>query len=163
MYYGYGLVVAMRYCTNEETAKEVLSDSFLKVFQKLHTYKINTNFKAWFGKIVANTAIDKERSTGGYIYKDLAHAETQLSTENQAVSSLHNVDVLRMLRLLPERYRLVINLHEFEGYSHQEIGSMLGIGESSSRALLSRGRKILKDILNKTMKRDERIRRKGSY
>ena len=55
------------------------------------------------------------------------------------------VALLQMVQELTPQYRTVFNLYAIEGYSHQEIGQMLGISESTSKSNLSRARCILQE------------------
>ncbi len=55
-----------------------------------------------------------------------------------------------MIHTLPDGYRMVFNLYVFEGMSHQQIGEMLGVSESTSKSQLHRARAILKDKISQT-------------
>jgi RNA polymerase sigma-70 factor (ECF subfamily) len=56
---------------------------------------------------------------------------------------LEAFDLLNMIMELPPKYRMVFNLYAIEGYSHKEVGKMLGISEGTSKSNLSRAREIL--------------------
>ena len=58
-------------------------------------------------------------------------------------------DILKLYNNLPAQYRLTFNLFEIEGYSHEEIGQMLGITASSSRSNLARAKKLLRELYHK--------------
>lgn len=65
-------------------------------------------------------------------------------------------DILKLLDKLPEIHRVVFNLFEIDGYSHDEIALMLAIPASSSRVYLSRGKEKLREMISKAEKNYER-------
>jgi len=58
-------------------------------------------------------------------------------------------EILSLFNRLPDNYRLTFNLYEIEGYSHEEIGQILGISPSTSRSNLSRAKKMLRELYKK--------------
>ena len=79
--------------------------------------------------------------------------ELPVWVKNHYLNELEAEDIIKMIQSLPERYRLVFNLFEMEGYKHEEIARMLGMEVSSSRSLLSRAKKMLKDMIVREKKR----------
>src|SRR5690606_37770264 len=97
-------------------------------------------------KIVVNTAIDKRRKNLKHLgLGDLEEAEA-LPIPAEAISQLNAQDILKLMSGLPEVQRLIFNLFEIDGYSHDEIGKNLGISESASRVYLSRAKDKLRKI-----------------
>jgi RNA polymerase sigma-70 factor (ECF subfamily) len=137
--------VCLQYSGNEDEARDILQEGFIKIFDKLHNYKHEGSFEGWMRRIVVNTALEKFRSTHhlfriddiGSITEPEAHPDTEDYT------GLEAVDLLYMIRELPPKYRMVFNLYAIEGYSHKEIGDMLNISEGTSKSNLSRARVIL--------------------
>ena len=77
---------------------------------------------------------------------DLADCTSSLAAvAARAESDLAVGDLLRLVQGLPLGYRTVFNLYAVEGYSHAEIGKMLGISEGTSKSQLSRARRLLED------------------
>ncbi len=58
-------------------------------------------------------------------------------------------DILTLYRHLPGHYKITFNLFEIEGYSHEEIGQMMGVTASTSRSNLARAKKMLRELYNK--------------
>lgn len=146
-FYGYAMGIGLRYSSNRDDALEVVNDAFIKVFNTIKSFDEKLPFKPWLRKVIVNTAIDLRR-------KNLRHLENAdlddavfIATPALAVSNLQANDILTMLNLLPEVNRLVFNLYEIDGYSHEEIGTMLNIAASSSRVYLGRAKERLRKMI----------------
>jgi RNA polymerase sigma factor (sigma-70 family) len=143
-FYGYAMGVGLRYLTDRNDTLEVVNDAFIKVFKSISQFENEKLFKPWFRKIIVNTAIDRKRKDLKFLYHvDLEKAE-HVSNSPTAVENLNAEDILKLLNGLPEILRMVFNLYEIDGYSHDEIGKMLGMPASSSRVNLSRAKEKLR-------------------
>lgn len=146
-YFSYAMSISLRYTRDESEAMEIVNDSYLKVLEKLEDYDRSKPFKPWFGKIVVNSAIDAYRrntrhnSTLSVI--DIAETEEQ---EPDIESELSVSDILSLFSQLPEHYKVTFNLYEIEGYTHEEIGKMLGINTATSRSNLTRAKKLIREL-----------------
>lgn len=151
-FYGFAMGVALRYSYNKEEACEIVNDSFMKVFDKLNSYDSKNSFKGWFRRIIVNTAIDYYRKNAKYkAVLDIEYAH--LSELNASViDDLSKEDILNLLQNLPNMLRIVFNMYEIEGYSHNEIAEKLTIPSSTSRTYLARAKEKLREkiiLLNK--------------
>ncbi|HEY0670525.1 MAG TPA: RNA polymerase sigma factor [Sphingobacteriaceae bacterium] len=143
-FYGYAMGIGLRYVFNREDALEVVNDSFIKVFNSIRTFNDENPFKPWLRKIIVNTAIDRRRKDLKYLHNvDLEQAE-HVDVGAHVVEHLTAQDILKLLNYLPDVHRMVFNLYEIDGYSHEEIARMLKIAPSSSRTYLSRAKERLK-------------------
>ena len=143
-YYAYGIGMCYRYAYNREEAIEILNDSFLKVFENIERFDADQPFRPWFRKIIVNKAIDYyRRNMKHHNTKPLDDQDIQIH-ETVTLDKLKLQDLMKLLNELPERYRLIFNLYEIEGFTHEEIGERLGISESTSRSNLTRAKKILR-------------------
>jgi RNA polymerase sigma-70 factor (ECF subfamily) len=143
-YYAYGIGICYRYAFNKEEAVEILNDSFMKVFDNIDKFDENQPFRPWFRKIIINRAIDYYRANMKHSNTHSLDDEEVELHETATVDELELKDLMDLLNGLPEMYRLIFNLYEVEGYTHQEISERLGISESTSRADLSRAKQILR-------------------
>jgi RNA polymerase sigma-70 factor (ECF subfamily) len=143
-YYAYGIGICYRYACNKEEAVEILNDSFMKVFDNIDKFDENQPFRPWFRKIIINRAIDYYRANMKHNNTDSLDDEAVEIHETATVDELELKELMDLLNGLPEMYRLIFNLYEMEGYTHQEISEKLGISESTSRADLSRAKQILR-------------------
>lgn len=143
-YYAYGIGICYRYACNREDAQEILNDSFMKIYKHITGYNEEKSFLPWFRKIIINTAID--------FYKTARNHKDSIKTEavdveifdTETLDQLDFKDLLELLNELPGMYRLIFNLYEMEGYSHDEIAEMTGLSASTSRSNLTRAKKILR-------------------
>ena len=155
-YAGRLLALGMRYTGSQETAEDVLQDSFIKAFSSLGSfrYRGEGSLYAWLRRIVVNRCVDWLRERKKNVMFSLEEARTASdedtgSTEVEAVPE----DVLAgMLESLPEGYRTVFNLFAIDGYSHREIGKMLGIKEKSSSSQFFRARALLAEKIKEYIK-----------
>jgi len=94
-------------------------------------------------KIVANEGLRRRKKYLDYYQSD--DPETlYIKADPKVWSSLHEEEILSLVRELPEQYKMVFNLYIMEGYDHKEIGAKLGINASTSRSNLARAKAILR-------------------
>lgn len=149
---GFALSVCMSYCENRDDALEIMNDGFLKVFKSLDKVENIDRIKPWLRRIMINVAIDHFR-------KNIKNQTTQLPEniiepnfgETSVYAKLSSEDIMLAVQSLPTNYRLVFNLYAIEGYSHKEIGEMLKMAESTSRANLSLANGLLREKLQKML------------
>jgi len=145
-FFGYALRVALIYNRNRENALETVNDSFVKVFNQIDRYDNTMPFKSWLSKIVVNTSIDRFRKSKKDIQFDDRETFFVPDESPNILSHLSAEDILGLLNKLPEIQRMVFSLYEIEGYSHDEISSLLSIPENSSRVYLTRAKKRLREL-----------------
>lgn len=146
-YYGYAFSIALRYSASTELASEVVNDSFMKAFGKIHMYRSNEPFKNWLRRIVINTAIDHYRKEKKHLSNIPFEGEASLPDNYEGIISRLTVkDILSLLENLTDYQRVVFNLYEIEKYSHKEIAEKLGISVSTSRSYLSRAKTNLQKL-----------------
>ena len=153
-FFGYALSVAMIYNNRRDEAIEIVNDTFIKVFSEIGKYDPSLPFKGWLRKIVINTSIDRYRKRNkGH---NLLEAEAfHVPDETPGIiSHLTAQDILTLLNGLPETHKMVFQLYEIEGYSHERISEMLAIPESSSRTYLTRAKKKLRELFQVHFKMD---------
>ena len=145
-FFGYALSVAMVYSAQKDAAIEIVNDSFLKVFSEIGKYDSSLPFKSWFRKIVINTAIDRFRRNHKihpFVDSEAFHVPDEAPG---IISHLTAQDILELLNKLPDAHKMVFQLFEIEGFSHDKIAEMLDIPESSSRVYLTRAKKKLREL-----------------
>jgi RNA polymerase sigma factor (sigma-70 family) len=137
--------VCLQYSSNDEEARDILQEGFIKIFENLHHYKHEGSFEGWMRRITVNTALEKFRSRHNlYRVDDIDQIpEPETEPDNEDYAGLEADDLLNIIRELPPKYRMVFNLYALEGYSHKEIGKMVNISEGTSKSNLSRARVIL--------------------
>lgn len=156
-YAGSFLSICIRYLKNQEHAEDVLIESFVKIFEKLPQYEAKGSFEGWMKRIVVTQALMALRSNRHLmmeVHVDTGQVHDQVYYED---TSLEAEELMIMIQELPIGYRTVFNLYAIEGYSHQEIASLLGISESTSKSQLNRARNSLKEKIAAQDLKERRI------
>lgn len=139
---GTAMAVAMRYVANRENARDVLQDSFVKVFSHISDFepKGEGTLKAWVMRVVSNEAINWMRQRQRISFTEISDDPPD---EEPDIGNISMEVLQHMIEQLPEGYRVVFNLYVFEQKSHQEIASLLGIKENSSASQFLRAKRML--------------------
>ncbi len=141
---------ALRIVGVQEEAEDVLQEAFLDCFLKIDTFRGESTLGAWLKTIVVNKAIAKLRARKA-IFEDIENHSVDLReevSEDDFEEKVEMVDkIKKTLSQLPSGFRLVLSLYLFDGYDHQEIGSILGISEVTSRSQYIRGKARLLELL----------------
>ncbi|WP_166642922.1 RNA polymerase sigma factor [Sunxiuqinia elliptica] len=146
-YYAYVRSIALRYASSDDFASEITNDTFLKVFKHISTYNENSDFKAWIRRITINTSLDYNKKEKKYQESDTIDETIDLPTSHGIEETLNAETIILLLQQLPPLYRMTFNLHEIEGFSHEEIARMMNIKTSTSRANLTRAKKELRVLI----------------
>ena len=149
--------ICIRMVRNELDAEDLLQNSFVDVFTKLHTFRYQSSVGAWIKRIVVNNCINflKKRKLKIEELNDQV-AERPMIVENEYSAPFSVESINQALLKLPDGYRVVFTLYMFEGYDHKEIGSILNISEATSKSQFSRAKKKLRMLLNKEGFRNEK-------
>jgi RNA polymerase sigma factor (sigma-70 family) len=143
-YAEYMLGVCYRYTKSMPDAEDILQEGFVKVFTNLHQYKSEGELGAWIRRIMVNTAINYLKKQSRY-QSELSFTDVTLhpvSSDNPELT-MNAKELADLVRQLPVGYQTIFNLHAVEGYSHVEIGKILGIQEGTSRSQYARARSLL--------------------
>jgi RNA polymerase sigma factor (sigma-70 family) len=139
--------VCLRYAGVAEEAQDILQEGFIKVFKKLSTFRSEGSFEGWVRRIFVNTAIEHFRRKK---YLQPVTEKEENTLEGNYLSALDDMaekDIIELIQRLSPGYRTVFNMYVVEGYTHKEIGDMLGISEGTSKSQLSRAKVILQDMV----------------
>lgn len=133
--------VCIRYIGDRVQAEDILQDGFITLFSKLKDFKGEGSFEGWARRIFVTTALMSLRKKDALkMSEDL---DTARGMKAETVSQTQNLgykELMELVMSLPPGFRTVFNMYSIEGYSHKEIGEMLGISETTSRTQLSRAR-----------------------
>ncbi len=145
------LGVCYRYTKSIQDAEDVLQEGFVRVFRFLNQYKNEGELGAWIRRIMVNTALNYLKQSKRY-QNDLLFdkADLHVVTHNDVEMQLNTKELADLIRQLPTGYQTIFNLNAVEGYSHVEIGQMLGISENTSRSQYMRARHLLISWINNT-------------
>jgi RNA polymerase sigma factor (sigma-70 family) len=144
-YFSFAMSVCIRYTKDEYEAMGIVNDSYMKVLDSIEEFDGSKPFRSWYGRILVNSAIDNyRRNTRHPSYIQINDLERTEEQEPEIDTELSAKDILSLFSQLPDNYRVTFSLFEIEGYSHEEIGQMLGISTSTSRSNLARAKKMLR-------------------
>ncbi|MCD8102843.1 MAG: sigma-70 family RNA polymerase sigma factor [Alistipes sp.] len=140
--------VCLRYVKDRSLAEDIMHDGFVTIFTKIGEFRGEGSFEGWCRRIFVNTAL-------GYLRKKNALDESDNIDDirwlegggTDAVEKMSGDELLAVIDGLPQGYRTILNLYAVEGYSHKEIGEMLGISENTSRSQYFRARGKLMEII----------------
>jgi RNA polymerase sigma-70 factor (ECF subfamily) len=127
------------------------ANGFIRVFQKMADYRGEGSFEGWVRRIMVHSSIEYYRKHHKMLtVADLESAGKEPSVDPVAASRLDAKDLMALIQQLSPGYRMVFNLYAIEGYSHKEIGEIMGISEGASKSQLSRARAILKEQITQS-------------
>lgn len=139
--------ICLRMLNDSMEAEDVLQESFMDVYRKLHTFKYESTPGAWIKRIVVNNCINKLRKNRLQIEEI---EEGRYVADVVEEKSDHNYEVNKIKKAmssLPDGYRAIFSLYAMEGYDHKEIGQIMNISESTSKSQYSRAKKKIKEII----------------
>ena len=141
-------IICMRYTKNQQDAKEVLQNSFLKAFQQIGTFdESKASLYTWLRTITVRCAIDFLRRQKKTITTQELSEDHGEAVDAEALQRMTSQQVLQLVQKLPATTQAVFNLYIMEGYNHREIGELLQISEGTSKWHLSEARKLLTNLL----------------
>jgi len=148
LFYPRMLSMVRRYIDQEMQAEEVMNNGFLRAFQKVGQYNFQGSFEGWLRKIVFHAVADYVKQNTSYS-KKMVFMEKDQYVEKDLADKLYYDQLLKLVNALPDATKTVFNMYVMEGFTHKEIGNLLGISEGTSKWHLSEGRKILKEKIEK--------------
>lgn len=128
--------LAMVYLGHPADAEDVTQEVFLRLLYRAPTFAGGDHQRRWLLQVTANLCRDQLR---GFWHRRVIKLEDTLPAADP-----EEQDALAAVLALPEKYRLPIHLHYYEGYSVSEIGAILKLGQSAVKMRLKRGRELLK-------------------
>ena len=155
--------VALRLTHNPADAEDLVQEAAIKSFCGFHTFQAETNFKAWFLRIMTNAfftrcrkkqvepeLIDLEDDAALYLYNKKCEAGLREADDNPAMRLLRKMDaeyIAAAMADLPLEYRVVAALYFMDEFSYQEIADIINCPVGTVRSRLHRGRRILQKSL----------------
>ncbi len=146
---------------NQAIAEELAQEVFLRVYRSRETYRAEARFSTWLYRIATNLGVNYARDTrheraASTIYLDEADSETGTTPDVADAGPSAEVSMLQRERLnairqhvlaLPERQRMAVLMHKYEGMDYKQIGDVLKLSESATKSLLFRAYQTLREKL----------------
>lgn len=155
--------VCLRYCKNDEAARDLLHDGFIQVFTQISSYSGKGSFEGWLRRIFVNLVLEnyRQEKKKKKIMEDFGISESEIMCESaDSIFDVEDISRERLLELiqeLPNGYRTVFNLFIFEDMSHKEIATRLGINEAASRSQYSRAKALLQRKVQSILQRNKAL------
>ena len=160
----YAFNVAFRVVCNEEDAKDVVQESFIKIWKNINSFNAKLKFTTWMYKIVINSALDKLRSLKRLntinidkVSENLCRLEKQgpdVQLENRELGNI----ITHLADGLPAKQKLVFVLRDIQGFDSVEVENILEIPATSVKSNLYTARQSVRKKLSKLMARERRVK-----
>ncbi len=147
-----------RYVGDNE-AEDLMQESLVQALDKIHTFQFKGqgSLYGWIGRIAINKAVNyNKRQRWRMVSLDFVVYDNIPEPNGEEVDTIPQEKLLDIISGLPGLRRTVFNMYCIDGYSHREIGEMLGISEKGSAGVLAKARKQLKVAIQKYLKESER-------
>ena len=148
-----------RYLGDEDDAKDLMLETLIQALDKIDTYKYTGegSLYAWISRIAINKALNQlKRHRWRMVPLDFRAQDNIPEPTEEEVAEIPNEKLREWIAELSDMRRAVFNLYCIDGYSHLEIGRMLGISERGSTSTLAKARKELKEKINQYLKEQDR-------
>jgi RNA polymerase sigma-70 factor (ECF subfamily) len=145
--------LAVRLTANEEDARDVVQESYLRAWKGIGRFRGDAQFSTWMYRITANAAATMVQKRRRRRVESLDTVEEPIESsldaqpEAAAESAVRMADLARAVRALPPKLRAVVVLKDVYGLPHEAIAEELGISVAAAKVRLHRGRKRLRDVL----------------
>jgi RNA polymerase sigma-70 factor (ECF subfamily) len=150
-----------RMCRNQAVAEELAQEVFLRVYRARDSYRAEARFTTWLYRIATNLAVNHARDTrheraAQTVYLDEPDQETgttpdladdEPSAEQQMLRKERMAAIKSHVMALPERQRMAVLMHKYQGMDYRQIGEVLKLSESATKSLLFRAYQTLRDKL----------------
>lgn len=145
--------LCLRLTGNVSEAEEAAQDVFVRVWQRLASFRGESAFSTWLHRLTVNEVLQARRTAGRRSAR-VALANDPLELEAAPAppsgsAGAGSSDLNQAIARLPTGARTVFVLHDVEGYQHDEIATMLDIAEGTSKAQLFRARRLLREMLDR--------------
>lgn len=151
----------LRMTRNQAVAEELAQEVFLRVYRSRETYRAEARFSTWLYRIATNLGVNHARDTrhertASTVYLDETDPETGSSPDVADMTPLAEAKMLRDERMaairnfveaLPERQKMAVLMHKYEGMDYKQIGEVLKLSESATKSLLFRAYQTLRETL----------------
>ena len=140
---------AFRIVNNSFEAEDIMQESFLSAFTKLHTFSGNVTFGAWLKKIVVNNSLTALKKSHKFetIPLEIISLEAP-KIENEDINKINSTTILTKISQLKINYKIALTLNLIEGYDYEEIAQIMDITYENTRTTISRAKKKLRQLLS---------------
>ncbi len=139
--------LCLRMCGDAHLAEELTQESYIRAWKKLNTFRGDSLFTTWLHRVAVNVVLGHLRSSSRRPEFDGVEDENLGFPVVDHLDPQVAIDLERAISGLPTRARTVFVLHDVEGYTHEEVAAMADMAVGTSKAQLSRARRLLRKVL----------------
>lgn len=141
--------LCLRYGKNRSEAQDILQEGLIMVFRDLGQFDAERGaFSTWSNRVMVNAALRfLKKHQWQQSFEDLETADTESDISQSILGKITAKELTQVIQQLPSGYRIIFNMFEIEGYSHQEIADALNISVGTSKSQLSKAKKALRQKL----------------
>jgi RNA polymerase sigma-70 factor, ECF subfamily len=135
--------LAYRMADSKADAEDLLQDIFLIAYRKMASFRGESSLGTWLYRLAMNHCLDVLRSRQarmGHQTDSLDEESAPVPTAAPTLGAVSRIDLERAISRLPHACRAAFLLHDVEGFGHQEVGSILGISEGTSKSQVHKAR-----------------------
>ena len=135
--------LCLRLCGQKELAEDLTQESFIRAWQKLGSFRGDSKFSSWLFRLTSNVVIGHLRKHSKWQVESLDEAAYDKTQSTERPFGLSE-EIDEALRCLSDSARVVLIMHEYLGYKHNEISKITGMAVGTSKTHLHRARSTLK-------------------
>lgn len=145
--------LCVRMTGDRTRAEELTQDVFVRAWEKLPTFRGESAFSTWLHRLTINVVLNERRvdvrERGRTVSSDDDEESAPPASSTSQPMHAEKMDIERAIAKLPKGARRVFVLHDVEGFTHEEIGTMLGVTAGGCKAQLHRARLLLREALTR--------------
>jgi RNA polymerase sigma-70 factor (ECF subfamily) len=136
-----------RLCADRSQAEDATQEVFIQVWRKIQNFKGESQFSTWLHSVAANVTVSYIRKQRGW-WQRMMNIEDSSADQQEAETSIADIDFEKLIYRLPERARMVFVLHAIEGYRHEQVADTLDMAVGTSKAQFHRARKLIEEWID---------------
>lgn len=138
--------ICLRYGRNRTEAQDIMQEGLMMIFRDIHQFDSSRGeFKSWSNRVMVNAALRfLKKYQWELSFADLESVQNESDFSETSIEKLSAKEITQVIQQLPTGYRIVFNMFEVEGYSHNEIAELLNISVGTSKSQLSKAKKRLR-------------------
>jgi RNA polymerase sigma-70 factor (ECF subfamily) len=133
---------------DDALAEDWAQEAWVRALRALPTFRGDARFTTWLHRIAVNSALHGRRSRMRKAGRETTMDDDRFSVRAVAETSVLKIKLERAMERLPEGMRKVLVLHDVEGYTHEEIGEMLGVNPGTCKSQLFKARARMRKLLS---------------
>jgi len=139
--------LCLRMTADPSGAEDLTQQAFIRGWERLETFRGDSEFAAWLRRIAINIVLSDRRSRDRRSEHTVEDVDAVAAVRAPRPVPAGGIDLDRAIAQLPERARAVFVLHDVEGYRHDEVAKLLDIAVGTSKTQLHRARRLLREAL----------------